>query len=95
VADDGTVLIEMKDSNEPQTWCRINQNTRQRTSAAPTASTAGTCGKWTAEGGPVRAEADTLSGSAMQRARKKKDDAIFPPAGTMIGEGSFLPEPTP
>ena len=31
VADDVTVLIEMKDSKEPQTWCRINKDTKQRT----------------------------------------------------------------
>jgi hypothetical protein len=31
VADDVTVLIEMKDSQEPQTWCRINKTTKQRT----------------------------------------------------------------
>ncbi len=31
VADDVTVLIEMKDSKEPQTWCRVNKKTKQRT----------------------------------------------------------------
>jgi hypothetical protein len=31
VADDVTVLIEMKESQEPQTWCRINKQTKQRT----------------------------------------------------------------
>ena len=31
VADDVTVLIEMKDSKEPETWCRINKDTKQRT----------------------------------------------------------------
>lgn len=25
------MLIEMKDSNEPRTWCRINKDTKQRT----------------------------------------------------------------
>ena len=31
VADDVTVLIEMKESKEPQTWCRVNKDTKQRT----------------------------------------------------------------
>lgn len=30
VADDVTVLLEMKESKEPQTWCRVNRKTRQR-----------------------------------------------------------------
>jgi len=30
-ADDVTVLIEKKDSNEPQTSCRVNKDTKQRT----------------------------------------------------------------
>ncbi|MCE9567984.1 MAG: hypothetical protein K8U57_38780 [Planctomycetes bacterium] len=30
-ADDVTVLIEMKDSKGPQTWCRVNKQTKQRT----------------------------------------------------------------
>jgi len=31
VADDVTVLIEMKETQQPQTWCRINKDTKQRT----------------------------------------------------------------
>lgn len=31
VAEDVTVLIEMKESKEPQTWCRVNKDTKQRT----------------------------------------------------------------
>lgn len=31
VAEDVTVLIEMQDSKEPQTWCRENKQTKQRT----------------------------------------------------------------
>ena len=31
VADDVTVLIEMQESKEPQTWCRVNKDTKQRT----------------------------------------------------------------
>lgn len=31
VADDVTVLLEMKESKEPQTWCRVNKKTKQRT----------------------------------------------------------------
>ena len=31
VGSDVTVLIEMKDSKEPQTWCRVNKDTKQRT----------------------------------------------------------------
>jgi hypothetical protein len=31
VADDVTVLIEMKEQEQPQTWCRINKKTKQRT----------------------------------------------------------------
>jgi hypothetical protein len=30
VADDVMVLIEMKESEQPQTWCRINKDTKQR-----------------------------------------------------------------
>lgn len=30
-ADDVTVLLEMKESKQPQAWCRVNKKTRQRT----------------------------------------------------------------
>lgn len=31
VADDVTVLLEMKETQQPQTWCRVNKETKQRT----------------------------------------------------------------
>ncbi len=31
VSEGADRAIEMKDSNEPRTWCRINKDTKQRT----------------------------------------------------------------